>query len=125
MQRYKLLSMLVAAAFPLAATAMPRPFIGPANDAVKQADVQSAAVYPQEGATSGIKADKLEAKGNTPPVLATTQQRLAAVEGAAVYPQEGRTSGRKADRLASEPHQPAPRLTHRQLTELTVTHAGA
>ncbi len=96
MQRRTLVSLLIAAAFPAAAIAMPRPWIGPAGDATKQAEVQSTAVYAQEGATSGMAADKLEAKSNTPPKLATTQQKLAAVEHTAVYPQEGATSGRQA-----------------------------
>ncbi len=96
MQRHMLVSLLIAAAFPAAAIAMPRPWIGPASDATKQVEIQSTAVYPQEGATSGIAAGRLETKSNTPPKLATTQQKLAAVEHAAVYPQEGATSGRQA-----------------------------
>ena len=122
MQRHTLVSLLITAAFPVAAAAMPAPFIGPTSDAVKQTEVQSAAVYPQEGATSGIAADRLEAKNNAPPELVTTRQKLAAVEAAAVYPQEGATSGRQAVLDRTQASLPPPLATDRQ-KQLTVAAA--
>ncbi len=102
-------------------------FIGPPSDAVKQREVQSAAVYPQEGATSGIASDKLAMLENTPPVLATTRQKLRAEETAAVYPQEGATSGIASDKLAMVENTP-PVLTttaqkQRVVASVTEEHA--
>ena len=104
-----------------------KPFIGPHSDAVKQREVQSAAVYPQEGATSGIASDKLAIRENTPPVLATTRQKLRAEEAAAVYPQEGATSGRQSVRDEGQAYLPPPLTTNAQqqrvVASVTEEHA--
>jgi hypothetical protein len=103
------------------------PFIGPHSDAVKQREVQSAAVYPQQGATAGIASDKLAMLENTPPVLATTRQKLRAEEAAAVYPQQGATAGITSDKLAMLENTP-PVLTttaqkQRVVASVTEQHA--
>ena len=121
MQRCRIVSLLIAAAFPVAAAAMPAPFIGPASDAAKQAEVQSAAVYPQEGATSGVAADRLAARGNTPLKLATTEERHEAVVAAAVYPQEGATSGRQAVLDRAQADLPPPLATNREKQQTVAT----
>jgi hypothetical protein len=91
----------------------PTEYIGSPADAVKQQEVQAAAVYPQEGATSGEAASKLSQQRDTPPVLATTQEKHDAVAASAVYPQEGATSGAQAVKDRTQAYLPSPLATTR------------
>jgi hypothetical protein len=93
----------------------------------KQQMVQETAVYPQEGATSGIAANKMRLQRDTPPVLATMQEKQDAVAATAVYPQEGATSGKQAVKMREQRGMPHPLATMRDKQEAvdSVTKANA
>lgn len=93
----------------------------------KQQMVQETAVYPQEGATSGIAANEMMLQRDTPPVLATMQEKQDAVAASAVYPQEGATSGEQAVKLREQRDMPHPLATMRDMQEAvdSVTKANA
>lgn len=133
MQRYWLTTMaLLAAAFAArsAIAAGPHEYVGSPDDAVKQQQVQSAAVYPQEGATSGRKADELAQKRETPSALTTTEQKEAAVESADAkgYPQKGAKAGQKSDQDRAKAYVPPPLVTNgdkqQAVDDATQAHAG-
>jgi hypothetical protein len=107
---------LLAAAFAArgAYAAGPHEYIGSPDDAVKQQEVQSAAVYSQEGATSGLRANELANKGETPPALSTEEQKEAAVEAADEngYPQKGAKAGLAADKDRAKAYASPPLVTN-------------
>jgi len=114
MDRSKLAIALTAVVFSMGVAAAPPEFIGPPKDAVKHEEVKAAAVYPQEGATSGRAATQLRQQRDTPPVLVTTQEKHDAVTAAAVYPQEGATSGKQAIKDRMDRALPRPLSTMRE-----------
>lgn len=129
MQRTKLMIALVAGLFSASAAAAWSPFqaLETPADKAKQQIVQETAVYPQEGAVSGLAANKLALQRNTPPVLATTQEKHDAVVNAAVYPQEGATAGKQAvkDRADRGVPPPLATTTEKQQAVASVTEANA
>jgi len=120
----------IAGAFSAGALAAsgPTEYIGRPADAVKQQEVQAAAVYPQEGATSGEAARRLAQQRDTPPILATTQERHEAVAATAVYPQEGATSGAQAVKDRAQDYVPPQLATTRDkedaVDSTTMANAG-
>ncbi len=125
----KLLIAVIAGSISATAAAAWNPFqmLETPSDKAKQQIVKEAAVYPQEGATSGRTANKLAMEGNTPPVLATTQEKHEAAAATLVYPQEGATSGKQAVKNRAERGVPPPlaTTTEKQQAVASVTGANA
>lgn len=133
MQMKKLLIALIASSVSATAAAAWNPFqaVETPADKAKQQIVKEAAVYPQEGATSGRAANKLAAERYTQPAFAagSDAQKQEWVTTHYRYWQEGLRSGLAANKLAHERNMPPLLATTGQKQQAvalaTEEHVGA